>query len=366
MTSVKQSDQYLPRFTCWHPLLPRFSARIIFALRNLFGIACCAAFTLSPITSKVIQGQVLLGLGFIVAIQNTLGATIQASSRLFLGGAIAAIYCLIIVNFLPRNVYFAVGATNVFVLFIVYTDLPAIVRRFSILPTCIILVQWFNKPYINTFYVLHAWASLSIGGALAIIALCIPLPVLPTAHRELRSRMRFIARQIRREITAIVLLISEYHNVHLSDDNDYKTNQRKLKSNTIDEDKIDIPKNSYHEDDPYNYSTSFENLKDDHLLKSDIEDLHSLVVEELKQTERALTEISFEPYFILLKLLNFIRNIVSYIPFFKKFINKQPSTLQLRLEVWVTGFASIQRTITGMLSLDHHHHAFVGQRQLID
>ncbi|CAF2857991.1 unnamed protein product [Rotaria sp. Silwood2] len=366
MTSVKQSDQYLPRFTCWHPLLPRFSARIIFALRNLFGIACCAAFTLSPITSKVIQGQVLLGLGFIVAIQNTLGATIQASSRLFLGGAIAAIYCLIIVNFLPRNVYFAVGATNVFVLFIVYTDLPAIVRRFSILPTCIILVQWFNKPYINTFYVLHAWASLSIGGALAIIALCIPLPVLPTAHRELRSRMRFIARQIRREITAIVLLISEYHNVHLSDDNDYKTNQRKLKSNTIDEDKIDIPKNSYHEDDPYNYSTSFENLKDDHLLKSDIEDLHSLVVEELKQTERALTEISFEPYFILLKLLNFIRNIVSYIPFFNKFINKQPSTLQLRLEVWVTGFASIQRTITGMLSLDHHHHAFVGQRQLID
>ncbi|CAF0734372.1 unnamed protein product [Rotaria sordida] len=368
MTSVKQSGQYSPRCTCWHPLLPTFSARIIFALRNLFGIACCAAFTLSPVTSKLIQGQVLLGLGFIVAIQSTLGATIQASSRLFLGGAIAAIYCLIIVNFLPRDIYFGVGATNIFVLLIVYTDLPAIVRRFSILPTCIILVQWFNKPYINTFYVLHVWASLSIGGTLAIISSCIPLPVLPTAYRELTSRMKFISRQIRREITGIVLLTSEYHNVHLSDDYDYndKINQRKFASNTIDEDNIDISKPSYREDDSYNYSTSFENLKDDHLLKSDIEDLHSLVREEVKHMERALTEISFEPYFILLKLLNFIRNIFSNILFFKKFIKKQPSTLQSRLEIWTTSFTSLQRTLTGMLSLDHHHHAFVGQQELIN
>ncbi|CAF0776184.1 unnamed protein product [Rotaria sp. Silwood1] len=349
MTCLKQLSQYSSGFACWYPLLPTFSARIIFGLRNLFGIACCAAFTLSPVTSKLIQGQVLLGLGFIVAIQSTLGATIQASSRLFLGGAIAAIYCLIIVNFLPRNIYFAVGATNVFVLLIVYTDLPAIVRRFSILPTCIILIQWFNKPYINTFYVLHAWASLSIGGALAIISLCIPLPVLPTAHRELTIRMKFIARQIRREITAIAVLISDYHSAHLSDDYDSNINRRKFKSNTIDENEIDIPKNFYGEDEPYNYSTSFENLKDDHLLKSDIEDLHSLVHEELKHMERALREISFEPYFILVKC-----------------IKKQPSTLQSRLEVWVTGFTSLQRTITGMLSLDHHYYAFVGQRQLID
>ncbi|CAF4421681.1 unnamed protein product, partial [Adineta steineri] len=53
------------------------------------------------------------------------------------------------------------------------------------------------------------------------------------------------------------------------------------------------------------------------------------------------------------------------IPFIRKF-TKKSSTLQTRLEVWAIGFASLQRTITAMLSLDHHHHAFVGQRPLIN
>ncbi|CAF3147009.1 unnamed protein product [Rotaria socialis] len=367
MASWKQSGQYTSRCTCWYPLLPSFSARIIFALRNLIGIACCALLALVPVTSKSIQGQILLGLGFIIALKSTLGATIQASSRLFFAGAIAATYCVLIINYLPRDVYFAVGATNVFVFLMVYTDLPQIVRRFSILPTCIILLQWFDKDksQINTSYVLQSWASLPIGGAIALLSSCIPLPAIPTAHRELTIRMRFIARQIRREITAIVLLISEYHNVHLTYDYHDKLNEKTSESNTIDEDKIELPKNSYHEDDPYNRSASFENLKDDHLLESDIQDLYSLVQDELKQMERALTEIPFEPYFISLKLLNLVRKLLRCIPFLKKFI-KKPSTLQSRLEVWATGFVSLQRIISGMLSLNRHHHAFVGQRKLIN
>jgi hypothetical protein len=261
-------------------------------------------------------------------------------------------------NCFPKDIYFAVGATNVFVLIIVYTDLPITVRRYSILPTCIILLQWFKKAHINTIYVLHIWASLSIGAALAIIVSCIPLPFLPTAYCELIIRMKFIARQIRREITAIVLLISEYHNVHLSDNSNSKINQKINKNSINNENEIEIPINSYCEDDFYNHSTSFENLKDDYLLKSDIQDLHLLINNELKEIERALIEISYEPYFILFKLL---RNIFRYISFFKK-----SSTLQSRLEVWAINFASLQRTITGILSLDHHHHAFVGQRQLIN
>ena len=296
-----------------------------------------------------------MGVGFIVAIQNTLGATIQAVCRLLLAVGISTIYCLCIVNFIPKDIYFAVGATNVFVLLIVYTDLPTIVRRYSILPTCIILLQWFKDPHINTTYVLHLWASASLGAGLAIIVSCIPFPFVSTAYSELTIRMKFLARQTRREIRGIVLLLLEYHNVH--------TNQSRF--NHDERDEIDMPKNSYREDDLINHSTSFENLKDDHLLKSDIQDLHLFVNEELKQIQRALKEISYEPYFILLKLLNFIRIVFSRIPFLKRFVNK-PSTLQKRLQVWTTGFVSLQRTITGILSLDQHHHAFVDQKQLIN
>jgi hypothetical protein len=270
------------------------------------------------------------------------------------------------VKFLPRDIYFAVGATNIFVLIIVYTDLPITVRRFSILPTCIILLQWFTKPHIDTIYVLHIWASLSIGGTLAIIVSCIPLPLVSTAYRELTMRMSFVARQIRREITVTILLISEYHTAHLSDNYDNEIDRNKSKSNTNNEDEIEIPTtNAYCAESFYDHSTSFENLKDDHLLKSDIQDLHLLVNEEIKHMQRALTEISFEPYFILLFVLNLIKDIFRYIPFVKKII-KKPSTLQTRLEVWATCFASLHRTITGMLSLDHHHAAFVGQRRLIN
>jgi hypothetical protein len=320
---------------------------------------------LSPVSSKSIHGQLLIGVGFIVAIKSTLGATIQTASRLFLGGAISSVYCLVIVNFFHSDIYIGVGATNIFVLLIVYTDLPITVRRFSIVPTCIILLQWFSKPLVNTQYVLQIWAALTIGGALAIVMSCIPLPVVPTAHRELVMRMRFIARQVRREITAIVLLISEYHNVHLSDSCNY-TNQRSKTTNSIAEDEpIEMPCNAYREDDLYNHSTSFENLRDDHLLKSDIQDLHALVNDELTQMRRALTEITFEPYFLLIQLSNAIRIVLRTMPCLKRFV-RCPSTLEARLDIWTTCFASLQRTITGMLSLDHHHHAFVGQRQLIN
>jgi len=299
--------------------------------------------------------------------KSTLGATIQSAIRLFLGGTIAATYCLPIVKYCPRNIYFAIGATTILVLLIVYTDLPVTVRRFTIVPTCIILLQWFSKPHINTFFVLQILLSLTIGSTLAVLVTCIPLPVVPTAFRELTMRMRFIARQTRREITAIVLLISEYHHKNVSDVYDHEISEKRQKTDVSDDNDngIEMPKDSYRDDGTFHRSNSFQDLKDDHLLKSDIHDLHSLVNDELKQMQRALGEISYEPYFILLKILNLIRRLLRHIPFIKKHI-KKTSTLQTRLSVWSTGLASIQRTVSGMLILDHHHHAFVGQRPLIN
>ena len=125
---------------------------------------------------------------------------------------------------------------------------------------------------------------MSIGSTLAVLVTIIPLPVVPTAFRELRMRMRFIARQTRREMTAIVLLISEQHNTHLWDDHTEEINQAKQKLSTTDDtdNGIEMPKNTYLDDDIYQRSTSFEDLKDDHLLKSDIQDLQTLVNDELK------------------------------------------------------------------------------------
>ena len=222
-----------------------------------------------------------------------------------------------------------------------------------------------KNQYLGTSFVLQIWGSLIIGSTLAVIVTCIPLPVVPTAYRELTMRMRFIARQTRREITAIVLLISEYHDAHSSDD--YNAEIKKKVSTPEDNDGgIEMPKkNSHHDEDIFQHSASFEDLRDDHLLKSDIQDLHSLVNDELKHMKRALTEIPFEPYFILLKFLNLIRSLLRHIPFIKKFI-RSASTLQIRLSAWSASLASIQRTISGMLALDHHHHAFVGQRRLIN
>lgn len=309
----------------------------------------------------------MLGISFIVTIKSTLGATIQAAVRLILAGAITTAYCVLIVNFCPRNVYTGIGATNLLVLVIVYTDLPVLVRRFSIISACVILLQWITKPHINTFFVFQVWASLTAGSTLAVLCTSIPLPSIPTAYRELTMRMRFIARQTRREITAIVLLISEYHNVHLTEGygRQISYNGPNTSASDDNDDGIEMPSNSYREDNLYHPSASLEDLKDDHLLKSDIQDLQTLVIEEVKQMQRALTEISYEPYFISLKLLNFVRRLLRKIPFIKKCVRAN-STLETRLEIWAKSLAALQRTITGLLTLDHHHRAFVGQRQLIN
>ncbi|CAF4256081.1 unnamed protein product [Rotaria sordida] len=67
--------------------------------------------------------------------------------------------------------------------------------------------------------------------------------------------MRFIARQTRHEITAIVLLTSEYHNIHLTDKYYYQINQNKQKLNTSDDndDGIEMLANPYPEDDICHY-----------------------------------------------------------------------------------------------------------------
>lgn len=331
---------------------------------------CVATFTLGPWRSNSIKGQLLLGVTFIVAIKNTLGATIQSAIRLILGGLIAAIYCLLVINTLPKNIYYSVGAAILLVFLIVYTDLPVTVRRFTIVPTCIILLQWFNpdKKYIDSFFVLRIFIIMVIGSTLSVLVTCIPFPAVPTAYRELILRMRFIARQTRREITAIVLLISEYHNTHAMDFEHFEfSNREKSKTNSPEDNDngIEMRRNSSFNENILHHSNSFEDLRDDHLLKSDIQDLHSLVNEELKQMQRAIGEISYEPYFICLNILNGFRRVLRHIPLIKKCIGPD-STLETRLEVWSTGLASIQRTISGMLLLDHHHHAFVGQQRLIN
>lgn len=271
------------------------------------------------------------------------------------------------INTVPKDIYYSVGATILLVFLIVYTDLPVTVRRFTIVPTCIILLQWFNpeKKYINSFFVLRILILMTTGSSLAVLVTCIPFPLVGTAYRELLMRMRFIARQTRREITAIVLLISEYHNTHAMDFEFHNREKSKTNSTDDNDNGIEMRRNSSFNETSMRPSTSFEDLRDDHLLKSDIQDLHSLVNDELKQMQRALGEISYEPYFIVLNLFDRIKRILRHIPLIKKCIGPD-STLENRLTVWTTGLASIQRTISGMLLLDHHHHAFVGQRQLIN
>lgn len=389
MTNCKRFCQYRQPFTCWHPLLPAFSARIIIALRILLGIAvsylifnffeqadiimttylrkfqCCAAFTLSQVSSKWMNGQLLISIGFIVSVKSTLGATIQTAARLWLGGAISAGYCLIIVNVFHPNILIGVGATNLFVFLIVYTEIPITVRRFSILSSCIILLQWFSNPHVNTFYVLKVWGALGLAGALAIFITFIPIPVIPTAYRELIMRMRFVAHQTRRELTALILLISEYHNIHVTDCYSVQAKRATLKRELSDDGGIEMPTNTFQEEDLCDHSASIENLKDDHLLSSDIQDLHALVNEDIKQMQRALTEIEYEPYFFFICFSNQIRRVLRMIPLFRKCI-KPPSNLRTRLSVWTNNLAALHRIITAILSMDNHHRAFVGQRPLIN
>jgi len=310
----------------------------------------------------------LLGVTFIVCIKSTLGATIQSAARLILGGIIAICYSLPIVVFCPKHIVIAIVATTFLVLIIVYTDLPVTVRRFTIVPTCIIILQWFNvQKNIDVFYILQIFSTLTAGSSIAVLITCLPLPLVPTAFRELKMRMRFVAQQARREVTAILLLISEYNNTHTFrrlDTVSVPKEMKRLSSEDADNG-IEMPTNLHRDDDIYCHSTSFEDLRDDHLLSSDINDLHSLVNDEVKLMQRALGEIPYEPYFIFLNKLNSIRRCLSKVPFIKKFV-KPESTLQTRLATWSNGLASIQRVITGMLKLENHHRAFVGQRQLIN
>lgn len=317
---------------------------------------------MSPVASKSFQSQFILSLGFIAAIRNTLGATIDATISVFLGGAISTIYCICVINILPKNIYCALIATNVFIFLITYSSLPKLVCRFSILPTCHTLLQWFEASSIDTSHIIHLWVSISIGAVLAIIVLLVPLPVVPTAYRETQIRMRFIAQQLRREIIGIVLLICEYQDSNLN--GDVKRKRETFQNEDIEGNKIEMLKESYGEDNPDLHSASLEGLKRNYLLASDIEDLHSIVCKELKELERALNEISLEPYFILLKLLHQIKKVLRLIPFVKKFIKKS-STLTLRLKVWTTGFLSLHRIMSSILSLDsRHRRALVGQRKL--
>ncbi|CAF1067348.1 unnamed protein product [Rotaria sordida] len=82
-------------------------------------------------------------------------------------------------------------------------------------------------------------------------------PLLPTFSTQLIIAFRTLLEiaVTQREITAIVLLTSEYHNIHLTDKYYYQINQNKQKLNTSDDndDGIEIPANPYPEDDICHY-----------------------------------------------------------------------------------------------------------------
>ncbi|CAF0925935.1 unnamed protein product [Didymodactylos carnosus] len=303
----------------YHPLIPSFPAKLIMVLRSLIAIGCCAAFTLTPRTSKSLYGELLIGVTIISSLQFTIGATIQSATRLFIAGALATVYCLFIINVLPRTTFNAVGATTLLVLLIVYTDLPIQIRRFTIVATCIVLLQWYNpKKPINNSFVLQIWASLSIGCGMAICTSLIPLPVPATANRELSTRLLYVAKQIRHELTTILLSINHI-NTSSSDSS---------------------------------FSSMYSSVENIPLLKVDINDLHTIVKDELPHMQRTLTELKWEPYYILSSICSIL---------FCKCRKQQQISLELRMKTWVSGFVSLHRTISGMLALDyldHHHYTF--------
>ena len=310
--------------------------------------------TLTPSTSNLISGQLLLAVSFIVAIKVTVGATIQTAFRLILGGGIATCYCLLVVLYLPRNVYVAISATTCLVLMIVYTDLPVVVRRFTIVPTCIILLQWFSKSNINPYFVLQIWLSLTLGSCLSIFVMLIPLPSIPTAYSEFRIRLDTIRKQIRRELTTIILLIFEYQAKQIRNDN------HRRYTNGNDDTGIDLNLREF--DDLHLLS---EDYNDNYLLRSDLEDLNSLVNQEIQSIHRSFNEMSYEPYFIILKYWNRIRTLIRLYPPARNLISP-PSTPNLRMGKLVHTFQSLQRTIKGLTILDKHNRSLVGQRKFIN
>jgi uncharacterized membrane protein YgaE (UPF0421/DUF939 family) len=193
------------RWLTRYPLMPEASAKLMFAIRGAIVLTGCAAFMLARDTHSLLNGEILIPVAAIVAVQHTVGATIQTGVRLFWAAFAATCFSLIWISIFPRSNYSGVCGVSVaaFIFSVLECSVPF--KRFAMAGVIVSLLVWSDNPDTGYSLPLEVGLSTLFGTILGIIVIAFPLPHAVTVTREIGTRLRLVAHGMRNQMAAVAL-----------------------------------------------------------------------------------------------------------------------------------------------------------------
>jgi hypothetical protein len=198
-----------PMWLNLQPLLPSFSAKLVYCIRGLIAAAATVTFLLHPATGTSLHGAILIPVSAVICVAPTLGSSFFLAFRVALAGLWGAAFCIVCITILPTTVYSAVGAVAVATLFTSYAELNIGTKRFLLAHVIVTMISWYQRPDdITTLAALEVAGSIGFGAGVGVVSSLLPIPALATSARESGSRIRLLMGSIRNQVAAVAIAFS--------------------------------------------------------------------------------------------------------------------------------------------------------------
>lgn len=190
------------------PLLPTFSARLIYAIRGALAMGITAAFLLAPATKDLLRGSILVPVAAVISLQLTIGASLLTAWRLVIAAAVATAYNVAYLAIFGEGAPIAVAlAALALMSFVVsYLDVTPAFKRFALGAGAVVIApSWDATRNVNHRLAVDVGLGIALGAAVGVIISAVPLPAPATATREVSSRLRLLYMACRNELAALAV-----------------------------------------------------------------------------------------------------------------------------------------------------------------
>lgn len=190
------------------PLLPTFSARVIYALRGALAMGITSAFMLSPASKDLLRGSILVPVAAVISVQLTIGATLLTAWRLIIAAAVATAYnsAYIAIFGTSPSIPVALAALALMSFVVSYLDVTTAFKRFALGAGAVVIApSWDANRLVNYRLAVDVGLGIALGAAAGVIIAAVPLPAPATATREVSSRLRLLYMACRNELAALAV-----------------------------------------------------------------------------------------------------------------------------------------------------------------
>lgn len=187
------------------PVATTPGGQVLFSIKATLGVGALVYWTQqsTPLLA-LLRGVVLAPVACVIALQPTLGTTVELAAHIVTSAILSAcINCAVVIAINPSR-FAAVASLTAVAFCLSFLDLPPVVKRFATATVSIALVSWAEQGGLSAAACLGLSGSVAVGAAFSVIAAALPLPFVSTAADNARLLIAAAAGDLAGALEAVV------------------------------------------------------------------------------------------------------------------------------------------------------------------